>query len=93
MPIRRGTGFGKPVRVLKVIDNQVRSLRKRQVIDSFKDKRRNGMYVGIRSDTADYPLPDPLPADPALTMELAATPTRSTRWMKPCRSGWSTGAT
>jgi NTE family protein len=64
------------VRVLKVIDNQVRSLRKRQVIDSFKDKRRGGMYVGIRSHPADYPLPDPLPADPALTMELAATPTR-----------------
>jgi NTE family protein len=64
------------VRILKVIDNQVRSLRKRQVIDSFKDKRRSGMYVGIRSHPADYPLPDPLPADPALTMELAATPTR-----------------
>ena len=64
------------VRVLKVIDNQVRSLRKRQVIDSFKLKRRSGMYVGIRSHTADYPLPDPLPADPALTIELAAIPTR-----------------
>jgi NTE family protein len=64
------------VRVLKVIDNQVRSLRKRQVIDSFRDKRRSGMYVGIRSHVADYPLSDPLPADPALTLELAATPTR-----------------
>jgi NTE family protein len=64
------------VRVLKVIDNQVRSLRKRQVIDSFRDKRRSGMYVGIRSHVADYPLSNPLPADPALTLELAATPTR-----------------
>jgi len=64
------------VRVLKVIDNQVRSLRKRQVIDSFKNKMRHGMYVGIRSHVGDYPLSDSLPADPALTMALAATPTR-----------------
>jgi NTE family protein len=64
------------VRVLKVIDNQVRSLRKRQVIDSLKNKMRQGMYVGIRSHVADYPLSDSLPADPALTLELAATPTR-----------------
>ena len=64
------------VRVLKVIDNQVRSLRKRQVIDSFKNKMRQGMYVGIRSHVADYPLSDSLPADPALTLALAATPTR-----------------
>ena len=64
------------VRVLKVIDNQVRSLRKRQLIESLKDMRRSGMYVGIRSHIADYPLADPLPADSAVTMELAATPTR-----------------
>lgn len=64
------------IRVLKVIDNQVRSLRKRQVIAAFKTKLREGMYVGIRSETADYPLQDPLPADPAVTLELAATPTR-----------------
>jgi NTE family protein len=64
------------VRVLKVIDNQVRSLRKRQVIESFKNKRRSGMYIGIRSGTADYPVADPLPADAAVTMKLAATPTR-----------------
>jgi NTE family protein len=64
------------IRVLKVIDNQVRSLRKQQVIESFKEKRRSGMYVGIRSDIADYPLADPLAADSVITMELAATPTR-----------------
>jgi NTE family protein len=64
------------VRVLKVIDNQVRSLRKRQVIESLKNKRRGGMYIGIRSNPAHYPLADPLPADAAVTMELAATPTR-----------------
>jgi NTE family protein len=64
------------VRVLKVIDNQVRSLRKRQVIESFQSNRRTGMYVGIRSDVANYGLADRLPADVAVTRELAATPTR-----------------
>lgn len=64
------------VRVLHVIDNQVRSLRKRQVIEAFKADRRDGCFVGIRSDVADYNLADAMPADPEVTMELAATPTR-----------------
>ena len=64
------------VRVLKVIDNQVRSLRKRQVIDGFKTNRRDGMYIGIRSHVADYGLPDAMPADPTVTDELAAIRTR-----------------
>jgi NTE family protein len=64
------------VRVLKVIDNQVRSLRKRQVIDGFKTNRRDGMYIGIRSHVADYGLPDPMPADPTVTDQLAAIATR-----------------
>jgi NTE family protein len=64
------------VRVLKVIDNQVRSLRKRQVIESFVKKQRTGVYVGIRSHVADYPLANPLPVDQALADRLAAIPTR-----------------
>jgi NTE family protein len=66
------------VRVLKVIDNQVRSLRKRQVIDAFKTNRRDGTYIGIRSQVADYPLADAMQADPAVTNQLAATATRLT---------------
>src|SRR5262249_9918236 len=38
------------VRILNVIDNQVRSLRKRQVIDSFKAGARKGTYWGIRTN-------------------------------------------
>jgi len=64
------------LRVLKVIDNQVRSLRKRQVIDGFRDGSHSGAYVGIRSDLADYGVPDALPADPATTRSLARIPTR-----------------
>lgn len=64
------------VRVLKVIDNQVRSLRKRQVIEGLKRGDRDGLYLGIRSDIGDYHLADSLPAPPELTLRLAAIPTR-----------------
>ncbi|MBD3926331.1 patatin-like phospholipase family protein [Nocardioides cavernae] len=63
-------------RVLQVIDNQVRSLRKRQVIEAFRADRRAGAYLGIRSHVEDYHLADAMPADPTVTIRLAATPTR-----------------
>jgi NTE family protein len=64
------------LRVLKVIDNQVRSLRKGQAIDGFERKDRDGVYLGIRSHVADYGLPDPIEAPPARTIELAEISTR-----------------
>ena len=63
-------------RVLKVIDNQVRALRKRQVIEGFKRGDRDGVYLGIRSDVVDYGLPSSLPAPHEATLRLAAIPTR-----------------
>lgn len=63
-------------RVLSVIDNQVRSLRKQQVVQSFRAGDRDGMYVGIRSALEGYPVPDPLEADPAVTERLANVATR-----------------
>jgi NTE family protein len=43
--------------VLKIIDNQVRTLRKRQIVGSIKAGQRDGMYVGIWSDLAqEFPL-------------------------------------
>jgi NTE family protein len=71
-------------RVLELIDNQVRSLRKRQVIESFtvdrkdvdrKDVDRKGMYVGIRSEIANLP-ESVLKADPKKTIKLAELGTR-----------------
>ena len=67
------------VRVLGVIDNQVRSLRKRQVIDSYVKKQRTGTYWGMRSHIADYGVPGALPCPPDRTLELANTPTRLKR--------------
>lgn len=64
------------LRVLHLMDNQVRSLRKRQIIEGFVSGAREGMYVGIRSDPANYDLPDALQADPDVITELAGVSTR-----------------
>lgn len=64
------------LRVLQVIDNQVRSLRKRQVVEAFRRGDRKGVYVGIRSDPQDYQVTDRIPVDRAVAVRLADTPTR-----------------
>jgi NTE family protein len=66
-------------RVLDLIDNQVRSLRKRQVIDSYKSGVRKGAYWGIRTNIADYKLADPLDCPHDRTLALAEIPTRLKR--------------
>jgi NTE family protein len=63
-------------RVLSIIDGQVRSLRKRQVIGSFVAGERNGTYWGTYSDISKYGAPDTLPAPIEKTLALAKTPTR-----------------
>ena len=69
------------LRVLNVVDNQVRSLRKRHLIASYQlptedPNHRFGAYWGIRSDIANFDLLDSLPCPHEKTMKLAATPTR-----------------
>lgn len=71
-------------RVLNIVDNQVRALRKQQVVGSFKAKQgdavhRKGAYWGIRTDIADYGLADALACPHDRTMMLAETPTRLKR--------------
>jgi NTE family protein len=67
-------------RVLDLVDNQVRNLRKRQLLDALKSSDpvhcRKGAFWSVRSDISDYDLPSALPAPFARTQELAATPTR-----------------
>jgi NTE family protein len=48
------------MRVLEIIDSQVRALRKRQLIDCYRRGIRAGTYWGIRSEVADYHLGEPL---------------------------------
>jgi len=64
------------LRVNALIDNQVRSLRKRQTIDAFKDGTRTGTYWGIRTNVADYGLAGALACPYEQTQALAATKTR-----------------
>jgi NTE family protein len=71
-------------RVLNLIDNQVRALRKRQVINSFTANaadvaHRKGAYWGIRTNIKDYQLTDALDCPFERTLALAATPTRLKR--------------
>jgi NTE family protein len=66
-------------RVLNLIDNQVRALRKRQVVESFVQGARKGGYWGIRTDIADYQLADALPCPFDATMRLAEIATRLKR--------------
>lgn len=69
-------------RVLDLIDNQVRALRKRQVIGAYTLPRdssttwRSGTYWGIHTDIANYALADCLPCPREKTMHIAAEPTR-----------------
>jgi NTE family protein len=66
-------------RVLNLIDNQVRSLRKRQLIEAYKQGIRKGTYWGIRTNIAHYNLADTLPCPYKNTLQLAETPTRLKR--------------
>jgi NTE family protein len=67
------------LRVNALIDNQVRNLRKRQVIGAFKAGERTGAYWGIRTDIDDYELASALSCPSAQTRALAATKTRLER--------------
>jgi NTE family protein len=66
-------------RVLNLIDNQVGSLRTRQVVDSFVQATRTGAYWGIRTDIRNYHLPDALDCPFERTQALAEVPTRLKR--------------
>jgi NTE family protein len=67
------------LRINSLIDNQVRCLRKRQVVGSFEQKQRQGTYWGIRSHVADYHLADALDCPPDKTLILASLQTRLKR--------------
>lgn len=68
------------LRVNTLIDNQVRSLRKRQVVGSLKlgaaKGGRDGTYWRIRGRIESYPAPDKLACPYVRTVKLAKTATR-----------------
>jgi NTE family protein len=64
------------MRVLDMIDNQVRALRKRQLVASYRAGLRKGTYWSIRSDVNEYGPTTGLPCPAARTSELARVATR-----------------
>lgn len=78
-PEPKGDWARHALRVNELIDNQVRSLRKRQLIASYTTQARQGTYWGIRSDITDYGLADSLPCPVEKTTVLANTKTRLKR--------------
>jgi NTE family protein len=74
-------------RVFDLIYNQVRSLRKGQVIDSCVAGTRKGTYWGIWSDIANYGLSSALTAPYGKTAAIASTPTRLKSLARNRRSG------
>jgi NTE family protein len=72
----KGDWIRQTLRVMNVIDNQVRCLRKRQVIAAFRARRRSGAYWGIGSDIARFRLADAFDCPHEKTRKLAAIPTR-----------------
>jgi NTE family protein len=67
------------LRILDLIDNQVRSLRKRQLIEAYEREERRGAYWGIRTNIRDYQLSTALDCPFDRTTALADTPTRLKR--------------
>jgi NTE family protein len=64
------------LRVNDLIDNQVRNLRQRQLIASFKPGDHDGTYWATRSNIQHYEVPGALPCPFEATQQLAAVPTR-----------------
>lgn len=65
------------VRVLLLIDNQVRNLRRRQLVESYKAKIRKGAYWSICHNlSVNFGTPNSLNCPFDLTDALAKTPTR-----------------
>jgi NTE family protein len=68
------------MRILDIVDNQVRSLRKRQLIDAYERGDHSGCYWGIRTHFKDYGLTaDPLKCANRDPTPLAEIPTRLER--------------
>ena len=67
------------LRINDIIDNQVRSLRVRQLIRAFQAGQRTGTYWGIRVNLDTYGVADALPCPAEQTRLLASLKTRLQR--------------
>ena len=63
-------------RIMEIVDDQVRNLRKRLLLNMLTSQERFGGYWSVRSDIRNFGLPDAIPCDFGRSTELANTPTR-----------------
>ncbi|MEU8610672.1 patatin-like phospholipase family protein [Actinoplanes sp. NPDC048791] len=63
------------IRVLEIVDSQVRALRKIQLIAAYQRDLRDGAYWGLRTDPADYRLADPVAIAAADVQRARTVPT------------------
>ncbi len=63
-------------RTLDITMNQARAVRKRALMDYYKQGQRKGTYWGIATDIRKYELSDSLPCSPQRIAELATLRTR-----------------
>ncbi|MDX2220840.1 MAG: patatin-like phospholipase family protein, partial [Burkholderiales bacterium] len=63
-------------RVRDILIDQTRALRKRELLDSFKQRRRNGTYWGITTSINDYPALNKLLIDSDVTRAHSKIDTR-----------------
>jgi NTE family protein len=78
-PEPKGDWAQHGLRVIDVVDNQVRALRKRQLIDSYVRQQRAGTYWGIRSAFRDFRQGNPGLADPFALADFDPAPLASVR--------------
>lgn len=64
------------LRVMDIVDNQVRSLRKRILLDRYKAGTRKGAFWGIRTNIGNYRLDDPMTVPHEASLRVAEMPTR-----------------
>jgi len=66
----------QPLRLMKILDLQVRNLRYRMLMHAYDTGQRDGAFWGIRSDVASFRARNSLPCPVAATQRLARIPTR-----------------
>ena len=74
------------LRVMEVTDNQVRSLRRRQLIERFSTKQQQGAYWSVATNPEIYAKQGGLDCSLAVAMKLAAVPTRLKDFGDPVRN-------
>lgn len=63
-------------RLIDLLQSQISSLRRKQVVSSYLNREREGAYWGIQTNIADYGLATALDCPHAKTLKIAAIETR-----------------